>query len=88
MEFPTLSEVTRYREMTSAFGGYNHQLSCKDGQFYDMQNMTSQYYPILSPREKRGYVKQMTAPQGILDKEDLLWVDNGKLYKNGEEVLL
>ena len=88
MEFPTLNEVTRYREMTSAFGGYNHQLSCKDGQFYDMQNMTSQYYPILSPREKRGYVKQMTAPQGILDKEDLLWVDNGKLYKNGEEVLL
>lgn len=88
MEFPTLNEVTRYREMTSAFGGYNHQLSCKDGQFYDMQNMTSQYYPILSPREKRGFVKQMTAPQGILDKEDLLWVDDGKLYRNGEEVLL
>ena len=88
MEFPTQSEETRYREMTSAFGGYNHQLSCKDGQFYDMQNMTSQYYPILSPREKRGYVKQMTAPQGILDKEDLLWVDDGKLYRNGEEVTL
>lgn len=88
MEFPTLNEVTRYREMTSAFGGYNHQLSCKDGQFYDMQNMTSQYYPILSPRERRGYVKKMTAPQGILDKEDLLWVDDGKLYKNGEMVTL
>lgn len=88
MEFPTLYEVTRYREMTNAFGGYNHQLSCKDGQFYDMQNMTSQYYPILSPREKRGYVKKMTKPQGILDKEDLLWVDDGKLYKNGEIVTL
>lgn len=88
MEFPRLSEVTRYREMTSVFGGYNHQLSCKDGQFYDMKNMTSQYYPILSPRERRGFVKKLTNPQGILDKEDLLWVDDGKLYKNGVEVAL
>lgn len=88
MEFPMLNEVNRYREMTNAFGGYNHQLSCKDGQFFDMQNMTSQYYPVLSPREKRGFVKKMTAPQGILDKEDLLWIDDGKLFKNGEEVTL
>jgi hypothetical protein len=88
MKFPTLNEVNRYREMTSAFGGYNHQLSCKDGQFYDMKNMTSQYYPILSPRIARGYVKKMTAPQGILDKEDLLWVDDCKLYKNGVEIPL
>ena len=88
MEFPKFNEVSRYREMVNAFGGYNHQLSCKDGQFYDMQNMTSQYYPILSPRERRGCVKQMTAPQGILDKEDLMWVDDGKLYKNGQEVTL
>lgn len=88
MEFPTLNEVARYREMTNTFGGYNHQLSCREGQFYEMENMTSEYYPILSPRNKRGYVKKLTAPQGILDKEDLLWVDNCKLYKNGEEVTL
>lgn len=27
-------------------------------------------------------------PQGILDKEDLMWIDNGKLYFNGEEKVL
>lgn len=85
MQFPTLQEVTRYREMTTAFGGYNHQLSCQEGQFFDMKNMTSQYFPILSPRQNRGIVKQFVNPQGILDKEDLMWIDSQKLYLNGEE---
>ena len=85
MIYPTLQEVTRYREMTTTFGGYNHQLSCQDGQFYDMKNMTSQYYPILSPRQNRGIVKNFINPQGILDKEDLMWIDNEKLYINSEE---
>ena len=88
MEFPILQEVTRYREMTTTFGGYNHQLSCQDGEFYDMQNMTSQYFPILSPRQNRGIVRQFNNPQGILDKEELMWIDNGKLYRNGEEIAL
>lgn len=85
MRFPTLQEVTRYREMTSTFGGYNHQLSCQEGQFFDMGNMTSLYFPILSPRQNRGIVKTLVNPQGILEKEDILWIDNKELYKNGEK---
>ena len=88
MLFPTFQEVTRYREMTTTFGGYNHQLSCQEGQFYDMKNMSSQYFPILSPRQNRGIVKKFAMPQGILDKEDIMWIDNGKLYLNGEEKAL
>ena len=88
MEFPILQEVTRYRDMTTVFGGYNHQLSCQDGEFYDMKNMTAQYYPILSPRQNRGIVRKMNDPQGILDKENLVWIDNGKLYMDGEEIAL
>lgn len=88
MLYPIMQEVTRYREMTTAFGGYNHQLSCGDGQFFDMQNMTSQYFPILSPRPRRGVVRSLVNPQGILDKEELMWIDDGKLYMNGDEVSL
>ena len=88
MLFPTMQEVSRYREMISTFGGYNHQLSCTDGQFYDMKNMTSQYFPILSPRPSRGIVRNLNNPQGILDKEELMWIDDGKLYVNGDEVAL
>jgi hypothetical protein len=88
MLFPIMQEVNRYREMTTMFGGYNHQLSCQEGQFYDMKNMTSQYFPILSPRQNRGIVRSLINPQGILDKEELMWIDDGKLYVNGEEIAL
>jgi hypothetical protein len=79
-----LQEVAQYRDMTTTFGGYNHQISCGEGQFFDMKNMTSQYFPILSPRQNRGMVKQFVNPQGILDKEDLMWIDDNKFYINGE----
>ena len=54
MLFPYYNEVSRYRDMTTTFAGYNHKLSCEEGQFYDMKNMTSQYFPILSPRTKEA----------------------------------
>ena len=88
MEFPRLQEVSRYREMITTFGGYNHRLSCEDGQFYDMKNMTTEYFPILSPRNRRGIVRNLTNPQGILDKEALMWIDGDKLYVDGDEVPL
>jgi hypothetical protein len=88
MQFPRFTEVTRYRDMITTFGGYNHRISCAEGQFYDMQNMTSQYYPALSPRINRGMVRQMTNPQGILDKEGLMWIDDKKLYMDGTEITL
>ena len=88
MRFPKLQELQRYREMTTVFGGYNHQISCNEGQFFDMKNMTSKYFPILSPRQKRGIVKSFVNPQGILDKEDLWWIDDKALYKNGERIEL
>ena len=88
MRFPTLQEVSRYREMTTVFGGYNHQISCEEGQFFDMKNMTSKYFPVLSPRMNRGIVKTFNNPQGILDKEDVWWIDDKVLYKNGKKMSL
>ena len=88
MQFPQLTEVSRYRDMTTVFGGYNHQISCQEGQFFDMKNMTSKYFPVLSPRNNRGIVKSFNNPQGILDKEDMWWIDDKVLYKNGNAVTL
>ncbi len=86
MEFPIMNEVNQYRDMTSVFGGYNRQLSCAEGQFYDMKNMTSQYFPVMSPRPHRGIVRDFVNPQAVLDKEELMWIDNGILYSNGKKV--
>ena len=83
MIFPTMQEVSRYREMTTAFGGYNHRLSCREGQFFDMKNMTSQYYPVLSPRNKRGDARKMNNPQGMMVVNgEFLWIEGGILFSN------
>ena len=88
MRFPILQETTTYRDMTTVFGGYNHQISCQEGQFFDMKNMTSKYFPVLSPRQNRGVVKTFSNPQAVLDKEDLWWIDDRTLYRNGEKMNL
>lgn len=86
MEFPYLNEISRSREVMTAFGGYNHQLSCPEGQFYDMENMTSDYYPILSPRKERSCNYPTITPQCLLSADDLYVIRDGSLMKNGEAV--
>lgn len=82
MEFPILDEVTRYREMTTTFGGYNHQLSCGEGEFFDMKNMTSEYYPLLSPRKKRASISD-GGNASMIGTEDSVWeVSGGYLLHN------
>ena len=51
---PTLTELPTSRDVIDVFGGYNHNLRIGNGEFYDMQNLTSAYYPLLAPRKQRG----------------------------------
>lgn|GEM_PF-6275353 len=39
------------------FGGYNHSKYAKDGEIYDMRNMTSNIYPLMTEREKRDFCR-------------------------------
>ena len=41
------------RQMLSVFGGYNHHTVISEGEFYDMKNLTSDLYPVLSTRPPR-----------------------------------
>ena len=85
---PTLDYEYTDREVTDTFAGYDHKLKIGAGEFYDTENLTSAYYPLLAERKKRGLVKQLTAPGGLLGKEELAYVDNGTLYYNGEPTAL
>ena len=85
--FPTVEESKTYQQVTDVFKGYNNNLKIEDGEFRDMQNLTSEYFPMLANRKKRGVMSTvLTAPGGMLAKEALAYVDNGKLYYNGYEV--
>lgn len=66
--------------MISAFGGYNHNLRINEGEFYDMKNLTTDYYPLFGVRPRRGIVAELKKPQGIFGCEKIVYVDNNVLY--------
>lgn len=67
------------------FGGYNHNLHAQDGELWDMTNLTSDFYPLLSPRLPRYQVETMAAPNGLYAKDGLYWVDGTGFYDDGEK---
>lgn len=82
MKYPTLTVLNSSREMVDLFKGYNHNLRIGDGEFFDMKNMTSDYYPVLSPRGKRGVYANPTNPQGLIAKDNLCYVDGTDFVMN------
>lgn len=80
--YPTLPVCQTSREVTENFKGYNHNLRIGSGEFYDMTNMTSNDYPILSPRGKRGVYATPEAPAGLIAKDSLCYVDGTAFVMN------
>jgi len=82
MKLPKLRSTALSRQTVDAFGGYNHNLRIRDGEFYEMQNMTSDFFPVLSPRGRRGLLEQMGKPvNGIC-------FNNGLCHIAGSQVML
>ena len=75
MRYPTLTEIPTSREIVDVFKGYNHNLRIGSGEFYDMTNLCSDNYPVLSPRAQRGVYATPMNPQGMVAKDALCYVD-------------
>ena len=82
MKYPKLRVMEASRQMVDAFKGYNHNLRIGDGEFFDMKNMTSDSYPVLSPRKKRGIYKNAAKPLGLIAKDALCYVDGENFVIN------
>ena len=89
MKYSTLTEIPLSRSMVDVFGGYNHNIRISDAEFYDMKNLTSSHYPVLSPRDKRGIYEYPSSetpvthsPNGLIAKDALCYVDGTTLYIN------
>ena len=93
MKLSRLQELPTTREMLDVFGGYNHNLRINDGEFYDMKNLTSSHYPVLSTRQQRGLYSAPEAdtqeewfradhPQGLIEKDALCYVDGTDIVIN------
>lgn len=82
MRYPILHTQESSRQMVDIFKGYNHNLRIGDGEFFDMKNMTSDYYPVASPRRERGVYASATNPNGMIAKDSLCYVDGTKFVIN------
>ena len=86
MRYPQLKVSATSRTMVDVFRGYNHNIRVSDGEFYDMKNMSSDCYPVLSPRGKRGFYVKPASPQGIIAKDKICYVD-GSDFVIGQEAV-
>ena len=99
MKLPILNELPSTREMVEVFGGYNHNLRIGEGEFYDMKNLTSSDYPVLSPRPQRGLyahpnadtlsnpeVFKVSNPQCLIEKDALCFVDGRYFVINKKRI--
>lgn len=82
--FPKLPQTECKRELTDTFRGYNHKLKIKNGEFFDMRNLSSAWYPMLASRRPRGKRLELEKPQGMLAKESLAYIQKGRLYYDGQ----
>lgn len=83
MIYPYLTEKSNTQDTVEQFRGYNHNPRIGSGEFYNMENLSSDCYPVLSPRKIRGVYAKPASPQGIIAKEQLCYVD-GKDFVVGQ----
>ncbi len=82
MHYPTLTAPAATRQTISAFGGYRHRYPCREGEFYHMENLTSDRYPLLSPRGRRGLTLGGGC-RGLIAKDTLCYVEGGDFVMGG-----
>lgn len=87
MRAPELLQIPQTKDIIQQFKGYNHNIRIGEDEFYDMKNMSSDSFPVLSPRAKRGIAKEIPDCKGVLSKDKLAYVSGNKLYYDGKEVL-
>lgn len=54
IQYPKLNAGTKARQKLELFKGLNRSLRIGSGEFSEMENLTSDDYPVLSTRKKRG----------------------------------
>lgn len=86
MRYPNLTAPKQQRETTATFGGYNAGLRIGSGEFSEMENMSSDAYPTLSPRKVRRHYVDTENVQGLIARDNLCYVDGSYFVMDGYRV--
>ena len=88
MYFPKLKAQAQQSAAVEQFGGLDRRVGHGAGCAENMENMWSGGYPALETRPRRGVMRQLTKPHGIVEKDGLFWVDGTALYLLRSNVVL
>lgn len=84
MYYPTLEEDSNTRSMIDKWYGYNHNYLTNSGEFFDMENLTSDYFPLMAPRKTRALLKEYSNIRGIVYTNNTVYVLDGDVLKHGD----
>lgn len=94
--YPTIQETARSQQVTDTFGGYNHNLKIPEGEFYEIENLCGDDYPLLATRKQRNTLQvQVENLQAMVSKGDKLYYISGYdsttktcgFYADGKKVM-
>lgn len=94
--YPTIQETARSQQVTDTFGGYNHNLKIPEGEFYEIENLCGDDYPLLATRKQRNALQvQVENLQAMVSKGDKLYYISGYdsttktcgFYADGKKVM-
>ena len=88
MHLPNLKPRPGMLQSQDLFFGLNRNLRLGPGEFYDMENLTSDRFPVLSPRNPRGILKEGGDIRAIAGKEGFCYVEGRELFLNGKKTNL
>ena len=81
MRFPKMRSTEQTREFIQEFGGLDRRVRGAENAFAEMRNMSSDFYPALSPRRPRGIVRNDMADCTALTAcGKLAYIIGNKLY--------
>lgn len=81
MFYPKLNELKSTIESVDVFRGYNRNLRIGEGEFREMTNLSSDLYPMLSPRKGRATALNVFGDTtGVIMKDVLCYTCGGAFY--------
>ena len=89
MRLPELERLQKNTSMINAFMGLNQGMQIADNEFSDMQNMTNDNFPVLTPRDERGVIKSISGKfHGMANNfQKLVWCEGTRLFFDSTPVL-
>lgn len=84
---PTVDTAENSAEMISTFLGYNHNLIQNIGEFWDMENISFDNYPVLSPRNPASKYTLNNGFSNTAEELDMIIFNNKIAYFNGSALV-